>query len=466
MKTFNYIFASFMVAILMLSACEPNKELYEDLDAELKPFNKKIEYTLTDLDYTSLTGAIKQYKAFNDTAIAMDYVPAILTKKFVALNLGSAAKVSYNFMVVDTVKAWEKVVFGYTLTAADYNAIGGFIATYDYFFNAPGYLAKDHLPNYLPNLYPTPEVEDSVAIIYNFNPQGNTVIPNADWYKYDGTSWIYRSTVTELIECDVVFNADNYSSMRLSKPYFSNTSEAERIIPIWLKINFPYALKGNKQLIQYAYGTALNSLTSKAIQYEYNGTDWVKLIGYKIEVRSEQYVFSQNGWVFDPTIRFKMGKADYTTIAQNDPIPHPKYTDLGYYFGASGNYSNFDMRVQFFHLKTYTYVLNEETTIVYTAEENDPELFALYNQQGADAVIELLFQRILQEGLILLLEHKFPEAQPFSEGVEVHYVVQFETYYDDQTRGYLEAEYKCITAGTVESPAEFEFVDGPRQRSN
>ena len=42
MKTFNYIFASFMVAILMLSACEPNKELYEDLDAELKPFNKKI----------------------------------------------------------------------------------------------------------------------------------------------------------------------------------------------------------------------------------------------------------------------------------------------------------------------------------------------------------------------------------------------------------------------------------------
>ncbi len=461
-----------MVAILMLSACEPNKELYEDLDAELKPFNKTIEYTLTDLDYTSLTGAIKQYKAFNDTAIAMDYVPGILAKKFIALNLGSSAKVNYNFMVVDTVKAWEKVIFGYTLTAADYNAIGGFVATYDYFFNTPGYLAKDYLPNYLPNLYPTPEVKDSVVIIYNFNPQGTTVIPNADWYRYDTISgntlgWIYQRTITELIECDIVFDEDDYyTGMMLSNPFFPNISEAERRIPIWLKINFPYALKGNKQLIQYAYGTALNSLTNKAIQYEYNGTDWVKLIGYKIEVRSEQYVFSQNGWVFDPTIRFKMGKADYTTIAENDPIPHPKYSDLGYYYGASGNYSNFDMRVQFFHLKPYTNVINEETTITYTPEENDPELWNLYNNEGAEAVTELLFQRILQEGLILLLEHKFPTAKPLSEGVEVHYVVQFETYHDDLSRGYLEAEYKCVTAATGVNSAKFEFVDGPRPRSN
>ncbi|MDD2279613.1 MAG: hypothetical protein PHD06_06985 [Bacteroidales bacterium] len=465
MKTFNYIFASLILALLMLSACEPNKELYEDLDAELKPYNEKIEYTLTDADYTSLTGAIKQYKAFNDTAIAMDYVPAILAKKFVALNLGSAAKVSYNFMVVDTIKAWEKVIFGYTLTAADYNAIGGFIAVYDYFWNAPGYNAKDHLPGYLPTIYPNQVNDTIVPIIYNFYE--TKVVTRADMYKFDGENltWIYLETIIA-IEPDIVFNADNYTSMGLSKPYFSNTSEAERIIPIWLKINFPYAVKGNKQLIQYAYGTDPTKITNKAIQYEYNGTEWEKLIGYKIEVRSEQYVFSENGWVFDPTIRFKMGKADYTYIAENDPISHPKYSDLGYYYGASGNYSNFDMRVQFFHLKPYTNVINEETTITYTPEENDPELWNLYNNEGAEAVTELLFQRILQEGLILLLEHKFPTAKPLSEGVEVHYVVQFETYHDDLSRGYLEAEYKCVTAATGVNSAKFEFVDGPRPRSN
>ncbi len=122
------------------------------------------------------------------------------------------------------------------------------------------------------------------------------------------------------------------------------------------------------------------------------------------------------------------------------------------------------MRLEFFHLRQYVWEPDEETSIIYTPEEDDPELVEIYNTQGEDAATEELFRRITQEALIMLLEHKFPDAQPQSEGVDVHFVVGFDTYNDDLSRSYLEAEYKCVTAGGDGVIAEFEFVEGPRVR--
>ncbi len=465
MKTVHYIFASLALALVLLWGCDPTEDLYKKLDELQDPYNEQIEYTITDADYGTVGGAVSSYKAFNDTAIAMDYVPAILARNFVALNLKSAAKVSYNFMIVDTVKAWENVVFGYTLTEEDYEAIGGWIATYNFFWDATGFNARDHLPEYLPTLYPDVTEDDSVAIIYNFNTEGSTVLPYADWYQFDTVelNWDYLRTITTVAEADEVLSEEVYTAMGIEDPYFPNTSVAESKILIWLKLTFPYADEGDTKIVQYDYNTS-NGPTPKAVQFEYDGTEWIKLIGYKIEERSEQYVFSANGWVFDPTIRFTMDKDDYTYIAENDPIPHPRFSDQGYYYGASGYYRNFDMRLEFFHLRQYVWEPNEETSIIYTPEEDDPELVEIYNTQGEDAATEELFRRITQEALIMLLEHKFPDAQPQSEGVDVHFVVGFDTYNDDLSRSYLEAEYKCVTAGGDGVIAEFEFVDGPRVR--
>jgi hypothetical protein len=463
MKTLNKILLGSLTALILFTGCDPTEEIYQQLDELQEPYNKKIEYLVTSADYNVVGGSVGTYQAFNDTALAMYYVPSFLASKFVALNLKSAAMVTFNYLLPDTVRAWEKVVFGYSLTADDYNSFGGFIATYDYFFNTPGYLAKDYLPNYLPNLYPNAERLDSVAIIYNFNVEGNTVVPYADWYKLDsiGNSigWIYRRTITEIAEPDIILDEVNYTSMALSTPYFSSTSEAERFIPIWLKINFPYVEKGNKQLIQYAYGTDPTNLSNKAIQYEYNGTDWIKLIAYKIEQRSEQYVYATSGWIFDPTIRFIMEKADYEVLAFNDPIPHPRFADQGYYYGASAYYRNFDMRLLSNHLRVY-----EWEDKIYDPEIDDPELFEIFNSEGAEAATNELFRRITQEGIIILLENKFPDAQPQVGGVDAHFVVGFETYNDNLSRSYPEAEYRCVEAASGGNPPVFEFIEGPRER--
>lgn len=454
MKAIKFSINGLILLVFLLVGCEPNKELYEQLDALQQPYNKAVEYTLTSADYNSIGGAVRTYQAFNDTAPAKNYVPEMLAKKFIALDFRSSARVTYNHLIIDTVRAWEKVVFGYTLTNQDYTAIGGSIAIYKNFWASNP--ARNHLPNYLPTLYPNAIQGQRVTIIYNFYTAQNIVVPYADIYEFDGTVWVYIDTITEMVEADYVLTPADYASMDLPYSFFPNQTVANTNLPIFLKIKYPYASEGTKKVIQYAHTTII---TNVAVEYKLKKGEWVKSTGFETEVRTEQYVYALSGWVFDPTIRFIMAKSDYAIIAYNDPIPHPRFADQGYYYGASGYYGNFDMRLLAFHLRVYTY--NEN---VYDPEVDDPELVSIYNNDGAEAATAELFRRIVQEGLIVLLENKFPEAQPQVGGVDVHYVVGFETYNDNLSRSYLEAEYRCVEAASGSNPPQFEYIDGPRDR--
>jgi hypothetical protein len=455
MKTINILKGAIVLAVLTFYSCDPNKELYQQLDDLQQPYNKAVQYTLTVADYNSVGGSVKTYQAFNDTAPAKNYVPSMLTKKYLALNLKSSAQITYNYLLIDTVRAWEKVVFGYTLTAADYTAIGGSVGIYQNFWAANP--ASNHLPNYLLTLYPNATAGQSQTIIYNFYYAANQILPYADIYEFDGTVWIFMQTITDMAEADYILSLADYQSMGYTLARFPDIAAANRNLPIFFKLKFPYAYEGDDIIVQFAYGTT--SATNVASQYVVKNNMWVKSTGFDVEERKEQYVYGINGWVFDPTIRFIMAKSDYATVAYSDPIPHPRFADQGYYYGASGFYGNFDMRLLAFHLRVYTY-----NDVTYDPEVDDPELYEIFNTQGADAATAELFRRIVQEGLIALLKNKFPEAVPESGGIEVHYVVGFETYNDNLSRSYLEAEYKCTAAASGDTPPQFEFVDGPRAR--
>ena len=54
MKITKYItLFSSILAFVLLNSCEPNKEVYELLDADQEPYKKEIYYTLTTEDYNS-----------------------------------------------------------------------------------------------------------------------------------------------------------------------------------------------------------------------------------------------------------------------------------------------------------------------------------------------------------------------------------------------------------------------------
>jgi hypothetical protein len=156
---------------------------------------------------------------------------------------------------------------------------------------------------------------------------------------------------------------------------------------------------------------------------------------------------------------FDMSESDYLYVSSIDPIPHPKFDDQGYYFGATAYYKNFDMRLTFYHLRTYTW-----EGLTYDPETDDPDLYNIYHEQGEMAATEELFRRIVYEALIPVLQQKFPEAQPHPLNKFNPYVVGFETYNEDLSRSYLEAEYRCIESSEGDKTSKFELVDGPRER--
>lgn len=473
MKTINKILIGLLAAMLTLTACDPNKELYEQLDAMKKPHNKAIAYALTEADYNSINEPkddpiekarvqkIKAHMAFFDTIPAMDYVPAMLARKYLALNLGSSAMVTYNLFVEVEDRPWENVVAGYELTNADYNAMasippfGAFVAAWKYF--TASVRARDYLPTYLKTLYPSATNGTIKAIKYKQYLSEGNIVRYADVYKYSNATWEYIKTWEEFIDPDYVFVPSDYAEIGYSDPRFPSIAEADRVIPVWLKLKYPYAATQTQMYLYYAYGTGTS--TEKAALYTYDGVVWVKSTDTVVEVTTEQYVFKPEGWKFDPTIRFIMNKADYTLLAVNDPIPHPQYYDQGYYFGASGFYVNFDMRLLGFHLR-----VNTHGGVTYNPDTDDPDLVAIYNTDGPEAATAELFRRIIDEGLVFLLQNKYPKIKPQVGGIDVHCFVGFETYNDNLSRSYLEAEYRCIAPAIGDTPPQFELIEGPRNR--
>lgn len=143
--------------------------------------------------------------------------------------------------------------------------------------------------------------------------------------------------------------------------------------------------------------------------------------------------------------KFTMEQDDYLYLAEIDPIPHEIFHDFGYYYGASSYYQNFDFRLQ-------GHRLNKDDEGNYF----DPELGAIFENQGTDAAVTEMYNRLLYDGLIEVLRQRFPNAQPKHGSYEIDYVVEFETFHDNWVIFYPFATYRCAASG---NPPNFELVE-------
>lgn len=142
--------------------------------------------------------------------------------------------------------------------------------------------------------------------------------------------------------------------------------------------------------------------------------------------------------------KYIMEQEDYAHLVSIDPIPHAVFEDFGYYYGASSFFNNFDFRLQGRRLDK-----DEEGNYI------DPELGLIYENQGADAAIDEMFNRLLHDGLIEVLRLLHPNAKPKQGEYEVEYEIEFETFHDNWVRRFPVAKYRCTASG---SPPDFELV--------
>ncbi len=436
----NLALFSIMAGMLFTFGCEPNQDLYDDLDERQRPYSKAIEYTIAASDYNSVGGEVADYHAFTEAESASDHVPGILAGNFIALNLGSSAMVTYNQLIEDP--EWYHAGFGYELTEEDYQQLG----TSDAF--TPGNPPENNLPFFLIRKYPDAPEGETEKLIYNYR-DGDTQL-NIDTYEFDGRDWNLEERREDIPFVGYEFTGEDYDHFGGSIARFNNFSDdvpADKHVPVWLKNNHPYAIDGTEKVVKYTVFSE-GSASPEIAHYIFDGQKWHRTT--YIEVVSEQYVYGEIGWAFDPTTRFIMSRSDYMHLAEIDHIPHAQFDDFGYYYGASAFYENFDMRLVARRVEK-----DDDGNYI------DPELGEIYDNEGSDATVDEMFRRIVEEGLIKVLQNRYPNATPQSGGIDVHYIVGFETYNDNFSRSYLEAEYRCTEAG---EPPQFELIEGPRER--
>lgn len=101
-----------ILALMMLGACNPMEDIYDELDQLEKPISKELEYTLTDADYATVAKEayklktkqdsaaadyIKGKKSFSEKYSASQYLGGLFSSLYPGLKDGSSVKATYNF---------------------------------------------------------------------------------------------------------------------------------------------------------------------------------------------------------------------------------------------------------------------------------------------------------------------------------------------------------------------------------
>jgi len=285
--------------------------------------------------------------------------------------------------------------------------------------------------------------------------EGNKTNKEA-YYKYAANKWTPAQNI-------YVVTVEDYDSMGTAAGQpgrfnnFDSSMPPENYLPTLLAKLFPYAQNGIKQIVAYKYYSG--GTQTLVDEYVFQNGVWSK--PSSIISKTEQFVFSNIGWVFDPTIKLTMESSDYQLMVDyvlNTPsiaiFAHPFYKNEEYYYGFASRYANVSFRLSYRNPSYFTGEYIQPASI-------DPELNALTTD---DAKVALMFTR-LKEGLNKFLQLRYPNAVPLVSGLEVEYHVTVKIYYakgvtsGDEFHTYI---YKCTGAGTGNTPPTFEFVSSSK----
>ena len=337
-------------AVAMLSACDPNDEFIDTLDAEAQAAGidipKNESYTLTADDY-DIVGKGK-YDNFDSDEEAADSIPKILAERFAANSSDGKfeMKVSYNVYIGSLQYLKDIIAFknaegveNYELTTEDYDSMGensgepGKYNNFDSGMDIPSYLKPLLLVK-----FPDAEAGDKVGVIYKFYSGG--VQTRSDIYEFDGTEWLLAEA-PEAPAGVILYEltSDDYDDM--GKPgendSFSSVYKVEDYVYTFLKQNYPYAVNGDRVALVYKDGGEFT-----AEEYTFNMDVWSAY--QSTIVSSAPFKFDGSVWSVVPPIKFVRVDAVEGAIIFRGAEGNGALTDDDYALVGNGYYKNFDVR--------------------------------------------------------------------------------------------------------------------------
>lgn len=208
---------------------------------------------------------------------------------------------------------------------------------------------------------------------------------------------------------------------------YLNVSTAPTYISTWLTQKYPYAQPKEVRTVVF------NTKGSGTYAERYTFSDGKWMVNSTRVEKTDQFLFTgydKKGWIFDPTIRFTLSKADYLIVVAHQRAlekSYSKYEDSENYYGFSGHYGNVSYREM--------------------DRQNDP---TYPKDATAEAKSKFMDQRT-KEALSILLAEKLPDATPTVDGLVQYAKMTIQIY--DGTRVYYEYTYKCVES------KKWEYVD-------
>jgi hypothetical protein len=458
---------------LMFTACDPMEDTYDELDNLEGPYTQEIEVEFTEADYATLGGIaeaaaktedekkaaqnIAKYKNFSSSIPATKYIPMFLAAEYSTLEEGSVANVTYDYYQGGLTYLYEYEDYvndlenmeSYTLTTADYDSMGeesGEPGKYNNFSSSTP--AADYLPDFLLGKYPDAEAGDELAVTYKY--YDGSVSNITEFWAFDGSVWAKTEKEAPSIPEDVTLyelTTGDYDSMGEASGQpgrynnFDSNISPDDYLSTFLKVNFPYAVSGDKMLVQYKFYKGkidgVHVTVQEFKEFTFDGEMWNE---YESTVKmSGQYMMTKDGWVFDPTVMFTMTSADFQLIVDYSVATHgktSKYSDSEYYYGASSKYINFDLRLK-----------NRNT---------DDYPMPAFDGLTDEEAIALTYTR-MAEGVEVLLGIKYPDAVAQVSGIDVFYFVTFATYEEGSIAREYTLKFQCTKSGP--NP-EFTYIEG------
>lgn len=255
-------------------------------------------------------------------------------------------------------------------------------------------------------------------------------------YQYDGSVWKPYSN-----EDVVLVTPADYDVMGSpgSRDNFSSSDKPESYLPQFMAGKYPYAQQGNSKVVLYKFYDSSSKVTSMIPDEYVYTTSWAANKNI-VTVSKEGYIFVGGKWMFSPIVPVVMAKEDFQILQDWVQENHPgyidaKYKNSEYWFGGSTHYLNFNTSL-----------------VTRRNSANDPEK-VLEGKSDEEAEKYLISQ--VAEGMKLLLEKKYPNAEAQQNGADVYYEVSAQVY--DGGRNIYTFSFKSLGGGQFELSGEPEI---------
>ncbi|MDX9696272.1 MAG: choice-of-anchor J domain-containing protein [Bacteroidales bacterium] len=228
------IFYLFTFIALFLSACNPNEEIYDELDKVADQYHNTVNYTLLAADYSkaanyakayaenkadsTMAGYIATFQAFNQQYTGQLFIPSILPALFPAYGKKSAALITYNYFA-DMPEEYSMYSDAAIIDFEedDYKTVDSLVGFAGYFY--PEFNPDVYLPLVLTDVYPEAASGDLYAVNYLLSDKTPIFPDEATTY------WLREGFDTGLGQFDTIsiigtqgwykttFGADTYAKM-------------------------------------------------------------------------------------------------------------------------------------------------------------------------------------------------------------------------------------------------------------